>query len=283
LFEITETSLSAASPRSPNDIKQEILTERALTASPGAPNFARPQLFREALQRQMQTANNRVAAALVIPDYAVRMALLDFEDFPTGDEERTALLRLRLRKTVPFHVDEAQLAYSIQLEQEKHIEVLAVAIARPILHEYESVFSEAGLRVGLVTPSSLATLRLCTHGDKGLTLVAKAAGSTLSVILAQQNRIRLVRCLDLAGEGEPLRKEEQNVFPVLQQTLAYAEDQLGEPVARLLLAGFGTDTEAIGRLAEREFHIPYATIRSRFGPATQANAGLLGLLEQYAA
>lgn len=245
----------------------------------------KPHLYRDALPRVFGTAAvKRVAAAVVIPDYAVRMAILDFEDFPSGDEERAALLRFRLRKSVPFHIEEAQLAYSVQVSEPKRIEVLAVAIARPILEEYEAIFTQAGYRVGLVTPSAIASLRLCANPQAGLTLLAKAAGSTLSVLLLDQSRVRLVRCLDLtAGEEEESRREDQTVLPFLQQTLAYAEDQLGQPVRRLLLCGFGPETERLGIRAQKEFGIPYAPVRSKFGAPTQENAGLLGLLEQYAA
>lgn len=285
VFEITETSLAAVSPRNPGQHKQEILTERALLPSPAAPNFLKPQLYREALAKfSSPSALKRTAAALVIPDYAARMALLDFEEFPPGEEERTALIRFRLRKTVPFHIDEAQLSYAIQVNEPKRVEVLAVAIARPILLEYESVFIDAGYRLGWVTPSCMATLRLCGTDSKALTLLAKSAGSNLSVLLLQQDRVRLVRCLDLAAtEGETADREEQTVLPVLQQTLAYAEDQIGLPVARVLLCGFGAAAERLGTLTEREFGIPYAQVRSKFGAASQQNAGLLGLLEQYAA
>ncbi len=225
----------------------------------------------------------RRGAALVLPDYAVRMAILDFEQFPSGEQERMALLRFRLRKSVPFHIEEAQLAYAIQLEKPKQIEVLVVAIARPILLEYENIFTDAGYRVGLVIPSSLAALRLCDSGEKDLTLLAKAAGSTLSVLLTQRNRVRLARVLDLAGSEEGVERDEPNVLPLLQQTLAYAEDQIGQTVSQVLLCGFGTETERLGRLVEREFHIGSDQVRSKFGAATQQNAGLLGLLEQYAA
>lgn len=285
LFEITETSLAGASPRNPSQRRQEVLGERALAPSPSAPNLLKPHLFREALPRVSGSAGpKRTAAALVIPDYTVRMAILDFEEFPPGQEERLALLRFRLRKSVPFHIDEAQLAYAIQLEEPKRIEVLAVAVARPILDEYERIFTDAGYRVGLVTPSSIATLRLCMDGEKGLTLLAKAAGSTLSVLLLEQGRVRLVRSLDLAGnEGEEAEREDRSILPKLQQTLAYAEDQIGQSVGRLLLCGFGQETDSLGRLAQREFGIPYSPVRSKFGVASQENAGLLGLLEQYAA
>jgi len=285
LFEVTETCLSAVSPRNPNQSRQEILGERALAASPSTPNLLKAHLFREALPRVAGTsAPKRTGTALVIPDYAVRMTILDFEEFPATDAERIPLLRFRLRKSVPFHIDEAQLAYAVQQQEPKRIEILAIAIARPILDEYERIFTDAGYRVGLVTPSCIATLPLCAGTASGLTLLAKAAGSTLSVLLLEQGRVRLVRCLDLAGsEGEEVEHEDRSILALLQQTLAYAEDQIGQSVGRLLLCGFGPETESLGKLAQREFGIAYSPVRSKFGVASQENAGLLGLLEQYAA
>jgi len=271
------------------------LIERSLAVSPSAPNLLKPQLFRDALPRvsasiaspsarSSRNGPKRATTALVIPDYAVRMAILDFEEFPATDEERSALIRFRLRKGVPFHIDEAQVAYSVQLNEPKRVEVLAVAIARPILDEYESLFSNAGYRVGLVTPSSIAALPLYSGAEPGLKLVAKTAGSTLSVLLLEQGRVRLVRCLDLAsGEGEETEPGDFNILALLQQTLAYAEDQIGQPATRLMLCGFGHETETLGRIAQQELGVPYSPVRGRFGTASQQNAGLLGLLEQYAA
>jgi type IV pilus assembly protein PilM len=246
--------------------------------------MVRPQAFRDALARMGPAPQRGATAALVIPDYAVRMAILDFEAFPTGGEERTALIRFRLRKSVPFHIEEAQVAYSIQLQEQKRIEVLAVAIAGPILNEYETLFHDAGFRLGIVTPSAIAALPLYATNESGLSMVAKLAGTTLSVLLLQQGRVRLVRCLDLAaGEVERTVQSEESVLDLLQQTLAFAEDQIGERPRRLLLCGFGTQTDSLGSLAEREFQVSYAMVRSKFGAASQMNAGLLGLLEQYAA
>ncbi len=295
LFEITETSLARVSPRIPTELKQQILAERSLAPSPSAPNLLKPHLFRDALAQlrangagptlaAKRNGPKQLATGLVIPDYAVRMAILDFDEFPSGEEERNALIRFRLRKSVPFHIEEAQVSYSVQLNEPRRIEVLAIAIARPILNEYEALFAEAGYRVGLVTPSTIAALPLCSDSEPGLRVVAKIAGSTLSVLLLERGRVRLVRCVDLAsGEDDEVEDEESNILPSLEQTLAYAEDQIGQPASRLLLCGFGPQTEAFGRLAEQELRIPFTSVRSKFGPASQQNAGLLGLLEQYAA
>jgi type IV pilus assembly protein PilM len=211
------------------------------------------------------------------------MSLVDFEQFPATEPERLALLRFRLRKTVPFHIEEAQLSYSIQLSEPNHVEVLAVVIAKPILDEYESLLRATGYRVGVVTPSSVAVLPLCVHASQGVSIVAKVAGTTLTLLLISEGRVRLVRCIDLADETQTVPSgDEYAVMPALQQTIAYAEDELKQSPQRLFLCGFGNDTEALGSLAQQEFGLGYAPLRSRFGAASQLNAGLLGMLEQYA-
>jgi type IV pilus assembly protein PilM len=259
--------------------------ERGLAPSPSAPNLLKPQLYRDALPRLAgATGSKRRTAALIIPDYAVRMATLDFDAFPSGEQDRLALLRFRLRKTVPFPIDEAQVSYSIQFEREKHVDVLAVAIARPILDEYESIFVDAGYRVGVVLPSSIAALRLCGKEAQNLKVLVKAAGKTVSVLLVDKVRLRVIRSLDLSNDEEVIDDIRGDaVLPFLQQTLAYAEDQIGQPAAQILLCGFGAATTRLGQSAEQEFGIPYAPVHSKFGIASQDNAGLLGLLERYAA
>ncbi|HEX4170370.1 MAG TPA: hypothetical protein VHZ55_33305 [Bryobacteraceae bacterium] len=283
LFEMTSNSLACVAPRAPGEQRRELLSEAGLNASPSGPNLLKPEVYREALVA-MSANTKRPTTALVIPDYATRIAILDFEGFPAKAEDRETLLRFRLRKSVPFPIDEAQLAYAIQTEQAGKVEVLVVTIARPILAEYESIFVNAGYRLGLVLPSSIAALRLCDRGESGLTLLAKAAGSTLSVILLDEGRVRLVRSLDLTGdESEWRRPAVEVVMPLLEQTFAYCEDQIGRPAARLLLCGFGPETDALGCSAEQEFSLPVSPVRSKFGIASEENAGLLGLLEQYAA
>jgi type IV pilus assembly protein PilM len=284
LFELSENAVAIGFAGDPERSRLERLPERSLSPSPSAPNVLHPEAFREAVDRSAPTAGLRTnSAAMIIPDYAVRMTVLDFDQFPDNEEERIALLRFRLRKSVPFHVEEAKLAYSIQLQEAKRVEVLVVAIARPILIEYETLLTDAGYRVGLVLPASVAALPLFTTAQSGLTLVAKTAGTTLSVLLLQARRVRLARCIDLAAGEESTQYTDDSVLGLIQQTVAYAEDQIASKVDRLLLCGFGIRTERIGALAGDEFEIPYTNVQSRFGAVGEENSGLFGLLEQYAA
>jgi type IV pilus assembly protein PilM len=283
IFEIAEYSLAEVSWGDQGNPHNTLLGERGLVASPSLPNLLKPQLYRDALaQLAAKHREQRIISALVIPDYSVRMAVLDFKEFPTGEAERVALLRFRLRKSVPFPIDEAQLSYSVQMEEKGRVEVLTVTIARSILQEYETIFMDAGYRVASVMPSSLAALPLCASGVKGSTLLAKVAGPILSLLLTDHGRVRLVRCLDLTSdEHENQRGWSKTVEQLVHQTIAFAEDQLGQKVSRGLLCGFEEEPVWIGDQMERQFGFPFAQVESRFGTALPANTGMLGLLEQF--
>jgi len=300
LFEMSESALASALPSDPATIREEKVAPQSLAVSPASSNLVNPEAYRSALAKLAPVTNGRKpTAGLVVPDYALRMAILDFDEWPDSEEQRLALVRFRLRKSLPFAVEEAQVSFAPQSRDAGKAEVLTVAIDRRILSEYEEVFTAGGFRIGLVVPSSVACLPLCppaaaassSPGPPGVALLLKLSGAILTAILLDGGKMRLIRCVDFS---EPFSEEQpapapartfsivDDTMPVMQQTIAYAEDELGRSVDCLLLTGFGPDATAIGSLAEQEFKLKWEFLRSRFAPVYDY-AGLLGLLEQYAA
>jgi type IV pilus assembly protein PilM len=297
LFEMNESTLASVLPSDPSTIREEKVAVQSLAVSPASSNLVNPEAYRSALAKLAPVTNGRKpSAALVLPDYATRMAILDFDEWPDSEEQRLGLVRFRLRKSLPFAVEEAQVSFTPQSRDAGKAEVLAVAIDRRILSEYEDLFTTAGFRIGLVIPSSVACLPLCPPAPSsstrpGVTLLLKLSGAILTAMLLDGDKVRLIRCVDFS---EPFSEDRpapptvrpfsvvDDTMPVMQQTIAYAEDELGRKVDRLLLTGLGQDSAAIGGLAEKEFQVNWEFLRSRFAPP-QDYAGLLGLLEQYAA
>lgn len=287
LFEVSERGIAHIQPRDASSLRVRRFEEKALTASPSQPNITRPDLMQAALPGNGKTnlQQKRVKAALVVPDYAARLSVLDFEELPGDAVQQEALIRFRLRKSVPFPIDEARVSCAVQWNEPQHkkVEVLAAAIARPILEEYENLLASRGFQVGVVVPSSIAALALCPPPGPGLTLLAKLSGSVLSILLTQQGLVRVVRCVDLTSEENAPDEEPAVISTLLHQTFAFIEDELAQPAERLLLCGFGEMTDQLGTECETDFHVSWQPLTSRFGPASQENAGVLGLAEQYAA
>ncbi|MFZ0589223.1 MAG: hypothetical protein WAM39_01955 [Bryobacteraceae bacterium] len=296
LFEVSEHGLAYLQTRDPSSLRVQLLEEKALAVSPSQPNFVRFDLLESALPKlgNGHGPQRRAKAALVIPDYAARLSVLDFEELPNDLEQLLALIRFRLRKSVPFAIDEAQVSCSIQWSdpQQKKLEVLAAAIARPVLEEYETLLRGRGFQPGLVVPSSIAALPLCSQPSRdregadvlqagALTLFAKLGGSVLSILLIENGLVRVVRCVDLSSEESRPEEEPAVITTLVQQTLAFAEDELVRPVKRLLLCGFGSMIEELSPAFESEFGVSCEPLLSRRGRASQQNAGLLGLAEQF--
>lgn len=283
LFELSESAVAWAQPRDPANVRLQEFSTKALAVSPAGPNFMRYDLFQAALPK-VGNGGSRQRAGLVIPDYAARLAVLDFEEFPADEEQRLALVKFRLRKSVPFAIDDAQVSCFVQGKHsaEKGIEVLAAVMSRTVLEEYEALLRGAGFQVGLVVPSSFAVLPLFFDETGDLTLFAKLSGSILSIMLLEHRRVRVVRCIDLTSEEAELSEGSSLVSTILQQTVAYAEDELGQPVHRMLLCGFGHETEQLGASFQKEFGFPWEPLASQPGRRMAAeSAGLMGLLEQY--
>ncbi len=137
---------------------------------------------------------------LVVPDAAVRVLLLDFEQLPTKTIEALPIIRFRLKKLLPFDADDAVISYQIMSQTRSLIRVLAVAIPKETLAEYESLVREAGFEPGAVLPSTLAACAGLPELDAA-TLIVNAGESSVTTAIVQGGILLLHRTVDLANES----------------------------------------------------------------------------------
>lgn len=273
VFEFSEAGIAYAHPGNGQGVETGFapFEPDTLVASPVEDNLRRPEAIAALLARiaPPNGTKKRRPAAVILPDYAARVSVLDFVSFPSAPEERLPLIRFRLKKTLPFDIDSAAVSYFVQpLEAGRKIEVVAVTVALEIIARYEALFRGANFHPGEVTTSALAALNLYRDADQsgGVAIVAKLAGRALSLMVLAGDSLKLFRCVALEAAGE------EEILSVLQPTFAYVEDELGTPARRLVLCGFPN-----GALAglNRETEV----LRSRLGSPGAFNAGLLGYLE----
>lgn len=264
-FEISEAGISYAHG---TQAGFEAFEPGTIEVSPSADNILRPEAI-SSMIRRIAPANGvkkRRHAALILPDYAARVTVLDFDSFPTVAAEQLPLVKFRIKKTIPFDIESAAVSYYVQPSSGKKVEVLAVTMAFDIVARYEALFRAAGFHPGEVTTSSLAALNL--YRGEGVAVVAKLSGQVLTVTVLSDGTIKLFRCVTLEGSGE------DEILAVLHPTFAYIEDELASPVQKLFLCGF--------RNAPAELRCETEPLRSRMGTLGEYNAGLLGYLEEVA-
>ncbi len=94
---------------------------------------------------------------LIIPDASTRILLLDFDTLPEKPEDADAVVRFRLKKSLPFDVEASSVSFDRQ-PAENGVRVVAAVTPKSVLEEYESVVRDAGYNPGAVLPSMIAAL-----------------------------------------------------------------------------------------------------------------------------
>lgn len=275
-FEVSEAGIAVARIGSKAEMEFRPLKPGVLAVSPVKENVVDPDEFSMAVQRLAagQGTRKRKDAALILPDFSTRIAVLDFDEFPTDAKEQLSLVRFRVKRSVPFDVESAAVGYWPQPGANKRCDVLVVMAPLEIVARYETPFRSAGMNPGFVTTSSIAALELAP--EAGWSVLAKITGQTLTVVVREKSVIKLVRCLEVASQ------ELDDIAAVLAPTFVYVEDNLSGRVENLILCGFGAESDEAQRRFEEELSVPVDLLRSPLGIPGENNAGLLGYLRSIA-
>jgi type IV pilus assembly protein PilM len=167
----------------------------------------------------------------ILPDTAVRVVLLDFETLPSKPEEAEAVVRFRLKKSLPFNLDDARVSYHAQAGG-TGLRAMAAVVLNSVLQEYESAFRDAGYNPGVVMPSMLAALGAADAERP--TLVVKVDARTIGIAILDQEQVLLFRTLEnvrgVTISGEQLAEE---VYP----SVVFFQDTYNMNIDRIYVAG----------------------------------------------
>jgi type IV pilus assembly protein PilM len=267
-FEVSEAGIAWARPAL-GQVAFQPIDPGTVVVSPLADNVHRADALADKVRAITGgTQKKRSPAVLILPDYCARVAVLEFDNFPSDPKEQLSLIRFRMKKSVPFDVESAAVSYHAQTVKtgSRGIDVLVVVAALEIVARYEAAFRAAGLHPGLVTTSLITMSELNTHND--ISVLARLNGKALTVAVMNTGVIKLVRCVELPDVTP------EEIQAVLLPTMAYIEDEMGARPARMLACGLGNEPAW-----ERELGVSVEPLQSRFGAPDQFNAGLLGYLQ----
>lgn len=188
--------------------------------------------------------------ALVLPDPVIRVFVQHFEQFPRSPQEAVPMLRWKLKKSVPFEVDETLISYMRQAPREDGVDVVTALARLRIIREYESLAEGAGLQPGVVLSSSLAAISLLD--ELRPTLMARVSGAALTTAIVREGVLCGFRCTELPARGFELTPQMllEEIFPVA----AYYQDTWQEGIQSVRVAGLGARLPEFVRPLEDEFH-----------------------------
>jgi type IV pilus assembly protein PilM len=259
----------------------------AFSVTPGLleGNVVDPPVVSAAIRSALGQVQPRVrSVTVVVPDSAVRVFVLDFDTLPTKLDEALPVLRFRLRKSVPFDVEQAGISYQVLSEGSSRLEtqwkVLAAIIPGPVLAEYEGAVRSAGYEPGAVLPASLAVLSALSAMDsQEAVLAVNLSSRSLTTSIVSGNDILLYRTVELPQEPDAQKTEVQRSIAV---AAAFFEDRLQVRPHRVLCSGVLSAREFAELVDDPALAVGEVVARPEAGMASavgrQSVAGVTGAL-----
>lgn len=191
------------------DLPADTFQEGAL----GGP-LREPAQFHDVVAELQQAADTATgaqvtAAALVLPDRWLRLTFAELEDVPRNSQQREEALRFKLRKQVPFRVEELRVrgARTGNGGGASTRFLIAFGVER-VLAQIEDSFRRAGIHIGMVTNASLGAVN-------GIRQVHHVGGAFL-LVLAHRDGYSLLAHTE---EGPALYRY-KNFDPALPPSVA---------------------------------------------------------------
>jgi type IV pilus assembly protein PilM len=266
------------------------LAETVLGSGPlGAP-LADPEALKAALAQLLARLGGKVErASLVLPDAWARAFVVELGDLPDEEPQRSEVLRFKLKRLVPFRVDELRVAAAPLAPlpgQQEPVRVLVAFAAESLCGALERVFAERGIRLGQITGSTQPLLEAVTfHGRlPGLTAVALVQPEGVALVFARDGEPVVWRQKSFT-EGLADADRARLLAAELKLTRTFLAERVGEErPAQVVLAAprevepFWREVLAAGLgdapLALASEHLPLAG--EGLGPAVAQLAPMLG-------
>lgn len=249
------------------------LPEGALEVSLARPNVTDPGTFRVALRAVLERVGALAGGdvSLVLPDPAVRLALVPAEGLRgrRGDAEET--IRFRLHKALPFDVRSARLAWAATRGEQ----ALVAVVPEEVVRGYEEALESLDFRPGLVEAASLALLSAAeaepVSGDR---LLVNWDEGYVSFVLTRGGQPLLLRTLPGDAGRDAVARHATS-------TMQFHADRLGggalaDVVVRSAAVPGEEAVALLGRALETAPRLlqPWAALGvQEQGPSTQAVAG----------
>lgn len=195
--------------------------------------------------------------SLVLPDSLAKISLLNLPDRIGSRKQLDEVVRFKLRRSVPFRLEEAVISYQILPAEGRGMSILVTLMQRAVVEQYEKILMEVGARPGLVdlcTPNLLnlcrpALVEACARGADAALLNCTPA--YFSLVILRNGNLIFFRSKSVAqAEGEPAAGGA--LFREVSNSLAYYEEKLdGRGLGTLLVRSVaGPIDEAMERFVD---------------------------------
>ncbi len=202
-----------------------------------------PEETARALRDLLEATGTRPGRiSLVLPDNLARVSLMSFPERPPNRKHLEEMIRFKLRRAVPFRLEEAALSYQVLPGEGRGVDLVVALMLRSVVEPYERAAEAAGARPGLVDLSTLAVYNLCRAelaraqaGGRDVALLNCAAGY-FALMVVRGSRPLFYRCKSLgSGESEPGVADDALSRELMTSLSYYQEKLAGDGISATLV------------------------------------------------
>ncbi len=248
------------------ELTAELFNRAALGAT-----LREPAPFRERLRALIERISTPVAeASLVLPDAWFRISFTEVGELPRSHRAREEVLRWKLRRLVPFRVEDLRLSAAevepLAGQEEPKRAILGFALDL-LVRQLEEAFAAEGVRIGQISNRSLSLLPALKEVLAGLELglVAQVLEDGYSIVFTRRGEPVLHRH-KLLEKSAPPSFRERVVLRDLRLTRNFLREQLGgASPGRVVLAAAREGEEVWAGWLEEIFERPAELLSREWG------------------
>lgn len=244
------------------------LPEGLVSFSMLEPNIHDPDELARRLRRILDQAGvDEKRLALTLPDTLARVSVQELPSEPRSRSELADLLRFRLKKSLPFDIDKARMAF--QSMPGPGASFLTGVMYDDVVSQYEAFFEGMGFHVGVIEVASLSLLKLAGSlvdrevlpGTDYFFLNIEESYFTATLVRDREHPV-LLRTLGnrtSANGGEPYDLDE--LLRELVPTLIFYREKLGgTSLARVYYRSMRDDMPELEAALAAQFEVPVEPI-----------------------
>jgi|GEM_PF-7027976 len=232
------------------------------------PNISDPEGLHRALKQAIQhTGLFHKEVNLLIPDVSARVFLVSLESLPGKRNELVELLRFKVKKSLPFSIDEAVLSFQVQTLAPSRFEVILTVINQAILREYENAMEAVGLEPGFVTVEHFGIAHLldlqARDWQSRSTLLFRLAPRFFTTSIYHQGFLRFYRSMEKDYSSlQPPPANPEMLFDEIYPSLVYYQDKFQKRIEMIYVSGLPAGSEGFWAAIQKLAECPVTEIRA---------------------
>jgi len=213
------------------------------------------------LQELFEASGTRPGrVSVVLPDNLAKISLLQLPERPGGQRELDELVRAKMRRAVPFRLEDVVISYQMTPGEGGAVGVLVVLVHRALVEHLESAFAVIGARPGLIDLATPNLLNLARHqidelgADGGDVALLNCSARYFSLVIARRGQVIFYRCKTFAAAADGSPGPNGSLAREVAHSFAYYREKLGgEGIGSILLRSTSVPSDEVaGKLGGLE-------------------------------